>query len=40
LRANGGMLTLTGLSDRLKRLFDITGLSDIMKINTEIEGGV
>ncbi|GER68489.1 anti-sigma-B factor antagonist [Weizmannia acidilactici] len=40
LRANDGALTLTGLSDRLKRLFDITGLSDIMKINTEIEGGV
>ncbi|WP_018664756.1 STAS domain-containing protein [Heyndrickxia acidiproducens] len=40
LRANEGILTLTGLSDRLKRLFDITGLSDIMKINTGIEGGV
>ena len=27
LRANEGNLILTGMSDRLKRLFDITGLS-------------
>ncbi|KHD84602.1 STAS domain-containing protein [Heyndrickxia ginsengihumi] len=40
LRASNGDMTLRGLSDRLKRLFDITGLTDIMNINSEIEGGV
>ena len=40
IRANNGELHLTGLSDRLKRLFDITGLTDVMEINTEVEGGV
>ncbi len=40
LRANEGDLQLVGLSDRLQRLFEITGLSEIMNINTEVEGGV
>lgn len=40
LRGKDGELLLTGLSNRLKRLFDITGLTDIMEINTEVEGGV
>lgn len=40
LKANEGHLILTGMSDRLKRLFDITGLADVMEINTEVEGGV
>ena len=40
LKANEGSLILTGMSDRLKRLFDITGLADVMDINTEVEGGV
>lgn len=40
LRANDGDLTLTGMSERLQRLFDITGLADVMDINTEVEGGV
>lgn len=30
--ANGGEIVLTCLSERLKRLFDITGLTDIMNI--------
>jgi anti-sigma B factor antagonist len=38
LRANDGDLQLVGLSDRLQRLFEITGLSEIMNINTEVEG--
>ncbi|PKR82532.1 anti-sigma factor antagonist [Heyndrickxia camelliae] len=38
LRANEGNLKLTGLSPRLKRLFEITGLAEIMEINTEVEG--
>lgn len=38
LRGNEGSLKLTGLSDRLKRLFQITGLAEIMEINTEVEG--
>ena len=40
LNANGGTLQLVGLSERLRRLFDITGLADIMNINSEVEGGV
>ncbi|WP_204555962.1 anti-sigma factor antagonist [Bacillus ectoiniformans] len=40
LSANDSTLQLVGLSDRLKRLFDITGLADIMNINSEVEGGV
>ncbi len=40
LNANEGTLKLVGLSDRLKRLFDITGLADIMNINSVAEGGV
>ncbi|TDL30504.1 STAS domain-containing protein [Jeotgalibacillus sp. S-D1] len=40
LKANGGHLKLVGLSDRLKRLFDITGLAEIMDINPEVKGGV
>ncbi|MDG5472818.1 anti-sigma factor antagonist [Jeotgalibacillus sp. ET6] len=40
IKANGGHLQLVGLSDRLKRLFDITGLADIMDINPEVKGGV
>lgn len=38
LRANEGSLKLTGLSPRLKRLFEITGLAEIMEINSEVEG--
>ncbi|WP_046175782.1 anti-sigma factor antagonist [Domibacillus indicus] len=40
LNANDGTMKLVGLSDRLKRLFDITGLADIMNINSGSEGGV
>lgn len=40
LNANEGTLQLVGLSERLRRLFDITGLADIMNINSEVEGGV
>ncbi|MEQ2528719.1 STAS domain-containing protein [Robertmurraya yapensis] len=40
IRAQSGELRLMGLSDRLKRLFEITGLADIMDINSPIEGEV
>ncbi|MCM3239937.1 anti-sigma factor antagonist [Heyndrickxia oleronia] len=40
LRTNEGKLSLNGLTSRIERLFDITGLSKIMDINTEVEGGV
>ncbi|MEL3972881.1 anti-sigma factor antagonist [Rossellomorea oryzaecorticis] len=40
INARGGQLKLVGLSDRLQRLFDITGLGDIMNINSKVEGGV
>ncbi|MDN3018036.1 anti-sigma factor antagonist [Paenibacillus sp. BSR1-1] len=33
LKKSGGELQLTDLSDRLKRLFEITGLSHIMNIS-------
>ncbi|NLP51475.1 STAS domain-containing protein [Bacillus sp. RO1] len=32
VKANDGVFRLVGLSDRLKRLFDITGLAGIMEI--------
>jgi anti-sigma B factor antagonist len=32
VKANNGVFRLVGLSDRLKRLFDITGLAGIMEI--------
>jgi anti-sigma B factor antagonist len=40
IHGNEGRLILTGLSPRLKRLFDITGLTEIMEFNTEVEGEV
>ncbi|MCA1032970.1 STAS domain-containing protein [Bacillus timonensis] len=40
LKKQNGSLALTGLSDRLLRLFDITGLSEIIEIKTKLEGGV
>lgn len=39
LNAINGHLKITGLSARLKRLFDITGLGEIMDIETETKGG-
>lgn len=32
VKSNNGVFRLVGLSDRLKRLFDITGLAGIMEI--------
>ncbi|MCJ7842198.1 anti-sigma factor antagonist [Lederbergia sp. NSJ-179] len=40
LKKYDGKLVLKGMSGRLKRLFDITGLTDVMDVNTEVEGGV
>ncbi|WP_071458907.1 anti-sigma factor antagonist [Bacillus massilinigeriensis] len=40
VRANEGEFKIVGLSSRLQRLFEITGLADIIDINSEIEGGV
>ncbi|WP_088006173.1 STAS domain-containing protein [Indiicoccus explosivorum] len=39
LNAKEGHVKLTGLSARLKRLFDITGLGDIMDIESAEKGG-
>jgi anti-sigma B factor antagonist len=39
LKNNEGELELVELSDRLKRLFEITGLSNIMKISVKVEDG-
>ncbi len=39
LNAINGHLKITGLSARLKRLFDITGLGEIMDIETDTKGG-
>ncbi|MDQ0155647.1 anti-sigma factor antagonist [Robertmurraya andreesenii] len=38
IRSNQGELQIIGLTGRLKRLFEITGLADIMNINSRIEG--
>lgn len=38
LKQNGGHVKITGVNARLKRLFDITGLGEIMDIEAE-EGG-
>ncbi|WP_243292537.1 anti-sigma factor antagonist [Bacillus sp. FJAT-47783] len=38
VRKRNGQLTLTGLSNRLERLFTITGLSDIINITTNAVG--
>lgn len=40
VRKNNGQLNLVELSDRLERLFTITGLSDIIDISSKSEGGV
>jgi anti-sigma B factor antagonist len=40
IRKNDGQLNLVELSDRLERLFSITGLSDIIDISSKSEGGV
>ncbi|WHY86143.1 anti-sigma factor antagonist [Neobacillus novalis] len=39
LKQNDGELRLIELSDRLVRLFEITGLSNIMDISAHSEGG-
>ncbi|MFD1032009.1 anti-sigma factor antagonist [Metaplanococcus flavidus] len=39
VNSQGGHLKLSGLSARLKRLFDITGLGDIMDIESAEKGG-
>jgi anti-sigma B factor antagonist len=38
VRAYNGDFAIEGLSDRLKRLFDITGLGDIINIKSDTEG--
>ncbi|MHC0039678.1 STAS domain-containing protein [Pseudoneobacillus sp. C159] len=38
VKIHHGTFKLTGLSDRLYRLFTITGLAEIMDINREVEG--
>jgi anti-sigma B factor antagonist len=40
VRSEDGQLKLVELTDRLERLFSITGLSDIIDISTKSEGGV
>ncbi|MBU7596031.1 anti-sigma factor antagonist [Metabacillus halosaccharovorans] len=40
VRKNNGQLNLVELSDRLERLFTITGLNDIIDISSKSEGGV
>lgn len=38
IKSNGGQLKITGVNRRLKRLFEITGLDEVMDIETG-EGG-
>ncbi len=39
VRANNGTLKLTGMSDRVTRLFEITGLNEVMEIDPAVRGG-
>jgi len=38
VKANGGQFKINGLSGRLQRLFAITGLADIIDVNSQVEG--
>ncbi|OIK10881.1 anti-sigma factor antagonist [Bacillus sp. MUM 13] len=40
VKAHDGNFRLIGLSERLRRLFDITGLADIIDIKSSAEGGL
>ena len=40
VRSNKGEFEMVGLSERLQRLFKITGLADIIHITSETKGGV
>lgn len=40
VRAHKGEFKLIGLSERLQRLFDITGLAEIIDIKSTAEGGL
>ncbi|WP_078543047.1 anti-sigma factor antagonist [Litchfieldia alkalitelluris] len=40
IKKHNGEFKLVGLSERLERLFSITGLSGIMDIDRKLEGGV
>ncbi|MFS0784405.1 anti-sigma factor antagonist [Bacillus sp. 1P06AnD] len=40
VRAHNGDFKIVGMSDRLKRLFDITGLADIIHITSDTKGGL
>lgn len=40
VRSKQGDFEIVGLSNRLKRLFEITGLADIIRITSETKGGV
>ncbi|WP_141433283.1 anti-sigma factor antagonist [Bacillus sp. 03113] len=40
IRSQNGEFKIMGLSERLKRLFDITGLADVFDITSKIEGGI
>jgi anti-sigma B factor antagonist len=40
VKANNGQFKINGLSGRLQRLFEITGLSDIIDVNSQVEGEV
>lgn len=37
VKKNDGKLEFTGVSKRLKRLFDITGLTEILNLNSDFE---
>jgi anti-sigma B factor antagonist len=40
VRAHNGDFKLVGLSERLRRLFDITGLADIIDIKSDTKDGL
>ncbi|MFC3882466.1 STAS domain-containing protein [Bacillus songklensis] len=40
IKKTEGSLKFVGVSERLKRLFDITGLTEILNLNSQVEGGI
>jgi anti-sigma B factor antagonist len=40
IKSSEGKLKFVGVSERIKRLFDITGLTEILNVNSHVEGGV
>ncbi|HET7626920.1 MAG TPA: STAS domain-containing protein [Bacillales bacterium] len=38
-KQNDGLIEISGMTSRVQRLFDITGLADVFQIDHEVKGG-